>query len=63
MGISEYTQRIYGMLIQKFFAIVFLMQVQKYDGVFTDTAAMVCNNCYEHKSEFAGSGHCPPPLI
>ena len=41
MGISEYTQRIYGMLIQEFFAIVFLMQVQKYDGVLIDSTSML----------------------
>ena len=49
------------------FAIVFLIQGQKYYGVSIDSAAMLCDNlcynCYEHNSEFAGSGQCPPPLI
>ena len=29
------------MLIQKFFAIVFLMQVQKYDGVLIDSTSIL----------------------
>ena len=39
-------------LIKKFFAIVFLIQSQKYYGVYIDNATMLCYNCYKHKSEF-----------